>query len=111
MSRLVMPRIARQVPEFLLVSSDRSVGKYLIAYGASGQHATVRVKGYRSRISTSSSGINTGLAPVTTENGRSPIAFGFPAHHLRRAGCQWQGPARGRGGREGARALAVCGPA
>jgi hypothetical protein len=97
------------VPEFLLVSSLRTVGKYLIAYGASRQRATVRVKGCRNRICGSSSGINTGLAPVATENGAvlshsaiRPIAAGGKPPVA--------GYRQGRGGREGAQALAVCGP-
>src|SRR5215469_16605765 len=110
MSRLVMSRNARQVPGFLLVSSHRTVGKYLIAYGASGQRATVQVKGYRSRISASSSGINTGLTPVTTENGA--VLSHSATQSIAPSGPKAGGRSPlgdGAGGREH-KALAVYGP-
>src|SRR5262249_38889856 len=77
MSRLVMSRKAWQVLEFLLVSAARSVGKYLIAYGASGQRATLRVKGYRSNY-LAVVRINRGLGPVTPKTAEfGPSAFGY----------------------------------
>jgi hypothetical protein len=64
MSRLVMLPIARQVPAFMLVSPQRRAGQVSVCLRIVGTPRYSAVKSSRSRLSGSSSGINTGHVPV-----------------------------------------------